>query len=105
MTSPFTWPAITPSESFGHLVNSSWPAPAQLTGLIYPWRIEPPLAVHRHAKVAFVLYSDGMHPAHAARRSMARRRVGNERLLHEDIDGDIYITLTHPLQLIRIPPP
>jgi hypothetical protein len=81
------------------------PAPAQLTGLIYPWRIEPPLAVHRHAKVAFVLYSDGMHPAHAARRSMARRRVGNERLLHEDIDGDIYITLTHPLQLIRIPPP
>jgi len=78
------------------------PAMRPVTGLIYPWRIEPLLALHQHAQVAFVLYSDGMHPKRPARRSMAQRRVGNERLLHEHIDGDIYMTLTNPLRLERI---
>jgi hypothetical protein len=72
-----------------------------MTGAIYPWRIEPSLDFHRDAQLSFVLYSDGMRPTHAARRSMAQRRIGSERLLHEHIDGDIYLTLTNPIQIAR----
>ena len=78
------------------------PTTTGLTGLIYPWRIEPPLDRYRHAQVAFVLYSDGMHPKKSARRSMAQRRISHERLLHEEIDGDIYLTLSNPPHLERV---
>lgn len=81
------------------------PTDYPMTGLIYPWAIEPPLALHHHAQIAFVLYSDGMQPKQRARRSMAQRRVGNERLLHEEIDGDIYISLTNMPTIARIPAP
>jgi hypothetical protein len=77
------------------------PTTNPMTGVIYPWRIEPPLDFHHHAQLSFVLYSDGMHPKHAARRSMAQRRIGTERLLHEGIDGDIYITLSNPIRIER----
>ncbi len=81
------------------------PTHHSITGVIYPWRIEPPLSFHQQAQVAFVLYSDGMRPTHSARRSMAQRRVGHEQLLHEHIDGDIYISLTNHTYIERIPTP
>lgn len=89
----------------GGLESPEVPAAHQMTGIIYPWRIEPPLEFHQHAQLSFVLYSDGMHPKRSARRSMAQRRIGSERLLHEQIDGDVYLTLTNPLHIARVVAP
>lgn len=89
----------------GGIESSDVPTTHATTGVIYPWRIEPPLDVHQHAQVSFVLYSDGMHPKRPARRSMAQRRIGTERLFHEQIDGDVYLTLTNPLRIARVVAP
>ena len=95
------WPSGQLLVAHGGPESFARPTTSPMTGVIYPWRIEPPLALHHHAQLAFVLYSDGMRPTHAARRSMAQRRIANERLLHEDIDGDIYITLSNPPHFAR----
>ncbi len=89
----------------GGLESPTVPTTQLMTGAIYPWRIEPPLDFHRDAQLSFVLYSDGMHPKRPARRSMAQRRISTERLLHEQIDGDIYLTLTNPMRIERIVAP
>lgn len=89
----------------GGIESPAAPTIRRMTGVIYPWRIEPPLEFHRDAQLSFVLYSDGMHPKHTARRSMAQRRIGTERLLHEQIDGDIYLTLTNPTRIERVVAP
>lgn len=85
----------------GGLESPVVPTAHLMTGAIYPWRIEPPLDFHRNAQLTFVLYSDGMHPKRPVRRSMAQRRIGSERLFHEHIDGDIYLTLTNPIHIAR----
>jgi hypothetical protein len=95
------WPSGQLLVAHSGIESVHVPTTNPVTGVIYPWRIEPPLDFHHHAQLSFVLYSDGMHPKHAARRSMAQRRISTERLLHEDIDGDMYITLSNPIRIER----
>jgi len=61
--------------------------------MVYPWRITPPWQLQRVLHPAGIIYSTGQIQEPPALLSMADRRVAHEWLLHEQIDGDLFIDM------------
>jgi hypothetical protein len=77
------------------------PAPQGIVGMIYPWRAQPDPLVWAQWPSQFVLYSDGYHTERPALLSMAQRRHGHEQLLHEDLDGTLFVPMTADAGIFR----
>ena len=77
------------------------PRPHGVVGMIYPWRAQPDPLVWTQWPSHFVLYSDGYHTNRPALLSMAQRRHTDEQLLHEDLDGTLFVPMTTTTGIFR----
>ncbi len=85
-------------------ITHSSPCHVDFCMMIYPWRITPPWKLQRMIRPNGIIYSTGQIQEPPARLSMADRRIGHEWLLHEQLDGDLFIQMGNPSRITHIAP-
>ena len=85
-------------------ITHSPPCPDVFCIMVYPWRITPPWQLQRALRPAGVIYSTGQVQEPPALLSMADRRVAHEWLLHEQLDGDLFIDMRKPHHISHTAP-
>ncbi len=85
-------------------ITHSPPCPVVFCIMVYPWRITPPWQLQRALHPAGIIYSTGQVQDPPARLSMADRRIAHEWLLHEQLDGDLFIDLRNPPRITHTTP-
>lgn len=85
-------------------ITHSPPCPVVFCIMVYPWRITPPWQLQRALHPAGIIYSTGQVQDPPARLSMADRRITHEWLLHEQLDGDLFIDMHNPPRITHITP-
>lgn len=85
-------------------ITHSRPCPDVFCIMVYPWRITPPWQLQRTLHPNGVIYSTGQVQEPPALLNMADRRTAHEWLLHEQLDGDLFIDLRHPPHITHTAP-
>jgi hypothetical protein len=80
------------------------PCPVVFCMMVYPWQITPPWQLQRMLHPAGIIYSTGQVQEPPARLSLADRRIAHEWLLHEQLNGAVFIDMHNPTRITHTAP-